>query len=85
MEGSDTTTGKAVGSNLVGIAGEVAKSTGFYEQIWRQLGHPKFDGDMATMERMIPDLVAVFRGRKDVSRRGWSNDSEITQDQALDR
>jgi hypothetical protein len=32
---------------------------------------PDFDGDMRTMERMIPDLVALFRTVKDTIRAHW--------------
>lgn len=32
---------------------------------------PQFDGDMSTMERMVPDIIALFRKMKDVVRAGW--------------
>jgi hypothetical protein len=32
---------------------------------------PCFDGDMRTMERMVPDLVALFRSVKDAIRGNW--------------
>jgi len=32
---------------------------------------PNFDGDMRTMERMVPDLVALFRSVKDAIRDNW--------------
>jgi hypothetical protein len=32
---------------------------------------PFHDGDMRTMERMVPDLVALFRSVKDTIRVQW--------------
>jgi len=34
---------------------------------------PSFDGDMRTMERMVPDLIALFRSVKDAIRQHWSD------------
>jgi hypothetical protein len=40
-------------------------------QIAAPAPRPNFDGDMRTMERMVPDLVALFRSTKDAIREHW--------------
>jgi hypothetical protein len=40
-------------------------------QITAPFPRPCFDGDMRTMERMVPDLVALFRSVKDAIRANW--------------
>ncbi len=76
MEGESKTTSQSVGSTLLSIAADVARLTGCYEQVWRSFRRPEFDGDMRTMERMVPDLVRLFRSMKDVIRQRWDAPSQ---------
>lgn len=36
------------------------------------LNRPRFDGEMRTMERLIPELVALIRWMRDLVARNWS-------------
>ncbi|MDG5494864.1 hypothetical protein [Niveispirillum sp. BGYR6] len=40
---------------------------------WEDIINPKYDGTMECMERMVPDLIALFGEMKEIIRHGWSN------------
>ena len=49
------------------------------------VNRPQFDGDMRTMERMVPDLVELFRWTKSLVRSSWTDqpDNRNTRSPAL--
>ncbi len=62
---------ESVGSSFIHITGDIARLDGRYDKFWRGPTRPKFDGNMATMERMIPDLFNLFGSIKDALRTTW--------------
>jgi hypothetical protein len=60
-----------VGSTLLDLA---IKAGGLRDppiQITAPFPRPCFDGDMRTMERLVPDLVALFRSMKASIAQNW--------------
>ena len=79
MEGFNGSADEAVGSTFLSLAvGAGAKQVPpvvraeFFPPIVK-INRPCFDGDMGTMERMIPELVGLFRSMKDALRREARN------------
>ncbi|MDG5494863.1 hypothetical protein [Niveispirillum sp. BGYR6] len=40
---------------------------------WEEIRTLEYDGTMECMERMVPDLIALFGEMKQIIRHGWSN------------
>ena len=62
---------QSVGSTLLALACDACHLRDPPVRIQAPLPRPNFDGDMRTMERMVPDLVALFRFVKDAIRKNW--------------
>jgi hypothetical protein len=60
-----------VGSTFLNLAVDAGMLRGPPIQITAPFPRPCFDGNMRTMERMVPDLVALFRSVKDAIRESW--------------
>ena len=63
-----------VGSTMLDMAdqaGKLLQQPILYDP--KVIERPRFDGDMRTMERMIPDLIGLFRFVKDVVRQTWQD------------
>ena len=43
------------------------------------LNRPRFDGDMRTMERLIPELVALTRWMRELVARNWNTSPALTE------
>ncbi|MEE3625609.1 hypothetical protein UCD39_16715 [Nitrospirillum sp. BR 11752] len=71
MKGEDPQAGKSTGSTLLGLAIDAGKRHDPPIIIGAPAPRPQFDGNMDTMRRMIPDLIALVRSIKDVIRQGW--------------
>ena len=71
IEGVDHTAKVGVGSAFLVLASEAGKKQDRPITIMSPMTRPLFDGKMATMEHMVPDLVKLFRLMKDAIRRGW--------------
>ena len=69
MEGRQGTC--IVGSTWLDLATKAGVLRNPPIQIAAPAPRPNFDGDMRTMERMVPDLVALFRSMKDAIRENW--------------
>ncbi len=61
----------SIGTTMLGFAIDAGKLRNPPIIITAPAPRPDFDGDMRTMERMIPDLVALFRTVKDTIRAHW--------------
>ena len=71
--------GRAVGSTWLSLAFDAGKlrhppmpHTAFLPPAI-PVNRPQFDGDMRTMERMVPDLVELFRWTKSLVRSSWTD------------
>jgi hypothetical protein len=60
-----------VGSTFLSLAIHAGKLRDPPVRIGAPFPRPGFDGDMRTMERMVPDLIALFRLVKDAIRENW--------------
>jgi len=60
-----------VGSTLLDLAADAGMLRDPPIQIGPPAPRPSFDGDMRTMERLVPDLIALFRSVKDAIRGDW--------------
>jgi hypothetical protein len=77
LKGIDADGKRSVGSTWLDLASEAGvrrippvPPTDFLPPVVLA-NRPQFDGDMATMERMVPDIIALFRKMKGVVRAGW--------------
>jgi hypothetical protein len=61
----------AVGSTLLKLACDAGDLRDPPIKVTAPAPRPNFDGDMRTMERVVPDLVALFRSVKDAIRDNW--------------
>ena len=65
---------ESVGSNWINLTSEARMLLPESERPSHDdYGRPHYDGSMRTMERMVPDLVAMFESIKDLLQHGWSN------------
>ena len=69
MEGKKSESG--VASTLLDLAINAGMLRDPPIEINAPLPRPSFDGDMRTMERMVPDLIALFRSVNDAIREHW--------------
>ena len=60
-----------VGSTFLNLAVEAGMLRDPPLRITAPAPRPRFDGDMGTMERMVPDLIALLRAIKDAIRENW--------------
>ena len=74
-QGVNRALNKSVGSTFGHLASEAGRRQEPPVLINPPMTRPMFDGDMATMERMVPDLVRLFRLMKDAVRRDWPHSS----------
>jgi hypothetical protein len=61
----------AVGSTWLSLARDAGDLCDPPVRITAPAPRPNFDGDMRTMERMVPDLIALFRSVKKAIRENW--------------
>jgi hypothetical protein len=61
----------AVGSTFLSLAIDAGMLRDPLILIATPYPRPNFDGDMRTMERMVHDLIALFRSVKDAIRENW--------------
>ena len=72
MEGVDRAAKINVGSTFAVLAREAGEKQAPPVVIRPPMTRPEYDGSMATIEHMVPDLIRLFRLMKDAIRRGWS-------------
>ena len=74
---------RAIGSTMLGLADKAGDRR--IPPLPRQRllppypNRPRFDGDMRTMERLIPELVALTRWMRELVARNWNTSPALTE------
>lgn len=72
LKGMNAAGDRSVGSTWVGLAFDAGRLCNPIVEIPTTFpNRPQFDGDMRTMERMVPEMIALFRSIKDAIRKNW--------------
>ncbi len=65
---------EGIGSVWIGLARDANKLLPEDQRLPEMaMVRPEYDGTMECMERMVPDLIALFGEMKEIIRHGWSN------------
>ncbi|WP_143270674.1 MULTISPECIES: hypothetical protein [unclassified Azospirillum] len=74
LKGINRSGTESVGDTWRNLATDAAKLLNQSDApTWEEIRMLKYDGTMECMERMVPDLIALFGEMKQIIRHGWSN------------